>query len=513
MVYEDIIENARAAFNSGKTRPLKFRMNQLKQLLKLYEENTNEMFDALAKDLRKHKQESTILEVEYLKNDLKNTIYNLEDWIQPIKPEKGLINALDGVYIYKDPYGVALVIGAWNYPLQLTLVPVAAAIAAGNCVIIKPSEIAPATAKFIADMIPKYLDNDCYQVVLGGVPETTELLKQRFDYIFFTGSTSVGRIVHAAANKYLTPVTLELGGKSPVYLDNTADIEIATRRILWGKCINAGQTCIAPDYLLCSKEVEERFLNCAKQVFKEWYGDDVSASPDLCRIITDRHFQRLSDFLQNNGKIAIGGNTDPSQKYIQPTILVNVKPTDPIMQEEIFGPILPIINVENAYDAIKFINDRSSPLVMYLFTAQKDVRQLFVSSTRSGGVCVNDTIMHYAVETLPFGGVGQSGMGAYHGEHSFNTFVHMKSCLVKDYNKIAESLASGRYPPYSDKKTSFVAALMRKRRSLSLTYLPHVLMFILGLGSVYAFRALAKITATWMPIIDVWIPSMKNINT
>uniref|UniRef100_A0A6M2DG71 Aldehyde dehydrogenase n=1 Tax=Xenopsylla cheopis TaxID=163159 RepID=A0A6M2DG71_XENCH len=493
MVYEDIITSARNAFNGGKTKPLSFRMTQLKKLLKLYEENTSEMLDALAKDLRKHKQESTILEVEYLINDLKNTIYNLEDWVKPTKPDKGLINIMDGVYIYKDPYGVVLVIGAWNYPIQLTLLPVAAAIAAGNCVIIKPSEVAPATAKFIADTIPRYLDNDCYHVVLGGVQETTELLKQRFDYIFFTGSTSVGKIVHAAANKYLTPVTLELGGKSPVYLDNTADIEIATRRILWGKCINAGQTCIAPDYLLCTKAVQEQFLNCANKVFKEWYGDAVKDSPDLCRIVTDRHFQRLSGFLQNNGKVAIGGEVDASQKFIQPTILVNVKPTDPVMQEEIFGPILPIINVDNAYDAIKFINEREKPLALYIFSNNKDDTNLILQNTSSGGACINETVMHLGVETLPFGGVGQSGMGAYHGEHSFNTFTHKKSCLIKDYNKIAETLASGRYPPYSDKKTNFVAALMRKRRSIPLTYLPHLIMFALGIGSVYAFRAIAKV--------------------
>lgn len=267
------------------------RKKQLLQLQKLYDENTTAMQEALRSDLRRHKMEADILEIEFLKNDMVHTLANLESWAAPESPPKSMVNIMDGVKIYKDPYGVVLVMGAWNYPLQLTLLPVAAAIAAGNCVIIKPSDVSKASAKFIAETIPKYLDQECYHVVLGGVPETTELLKQRFDYIFYTGSTRVGQIVHAAANKHLTPVTLELGGKSPCYLDHTCDIGIATRRILWGKLINVGQTCIAPDYLLCTKEVEAKFIAEAKKVLLEWYGEDAKASPDLCRIVNQAHFQ------------------------------------------------------------------------------------------------------------------------------------------------------------------------------------------------------------------------------
>lgn len=266
-----------------------------------------------------------------------------------------MVNIMDGVYIYKDPYGVVLVIGAWNYPLQLTLVPVAAAIAAGNCVLIKPSEVAPATSKFIAQMIPKYLDSECFRVIEGGAKETSELLRQKFDYVFYTGSGRVGRIVHQACNENLTPCTLELGGKSPCYIDSTADITIATKRILWGKFINAGQTCIAPDYLLCSKQVQKQFLEEASNILKEWYGANPKDSPDLCRIINQSHFQRLSAMIKG-ANVAIGGETDSQEKYIAPTILVDVNPDDPVMQDEIFGPILPIINVDNAYDAIRFIN-------------------------------------------------------------------------------------------------------------------------------------------------------------
>lgn len=278
-------------FNHNESIHYVCREQQLKQLRKMYDECETEMIAALATDLRKHKQESLILEIEFLRNDLENILQNLREWTQPQLPEKSFVNMLDTVCIYNDPYGVVLVMGAWNYPLQLTLLPVTAAIAAGNAVIIKPSEVASATAKFIADTLPRYLDNECYQVVCGGVAETTELLKQRFDYIFYTGSTRVGRIVHAAANKHLTPVTLELGGKSPCFLDATADIPAATRRILWGKLINAGQTCIAPDYLLCSKEVQQKFVAEARIVLDEWYGQNHRESPDLCRIINAANFQ------------------------------------------------------------------------------------------------------------------------------------------------------------------------------------------------------------------------------
>ncbi|XP_055686148.1 aldehyde dehydrogenase, dimeric NADP-preferring isoform X7 [Lutzomyia longipalpis] len=489
--YDDIMQRAHAAFASGKTRDVDFREKQLKQLMRLYEENQTEMEAALAADLRRHKQESDILEIEFLKNDLTNTLINLRDWTKPVKPEKTFVNMLDGVYIYKEPFGVVLVMGAWNYPLQLTLLPVAAAIAAGNCVVIKPSEVSPNCAKFIADKVPRYLDNECYPVILGGIPETTELLKQKFDYIFYTGSTRVGKIVHAAANENLTPVTLELGGKSPCYVDGSCNIAYATRRILWGKLINAGQTCIAPDYILCSKEVQGKFLEEARKVLLEWYGKDTKNSPDLCRIVNSRNYQRLVQLLKS-GTVALGGKTDADERFIEPTILIDVKATDPIMQEEIFGPILPIVNVENAYDAIKFINSRAKPLVLYVFSCKAKELNLFLENTSSGGLCVNDTVMHFAVESLPFGGIGMSGMGFYHGKFSFDTFSHMKSCLVKNFNPIGEKLASGRYPPYSESKTQFLASLMRKRRGIPTKYLSHLFAFGLGVAVVILTNALLK---------------------
>ncbi|XP_060654659.1 LOW QUALITY PROTEIN: aldehyde dehydrogenase, dimeric NADP-preferring [Drosophila nasuta] len=479
--FDDTLQRARLAFASGKTRNVSFRRKQLENLLRCYEEHENEIISALEADLRRPKQESLIVETEFMKNDIKHILFHLDDWVKADRPEKSFVNMLDDVQVYNDPFGVVLVIGAWNYPLQLLLVPVAAAIAAGNCVVLKPSEIAGNCAKFIAETIPKYLDNDCYPVVCGGPSETAELLKQRFDYIFYTGSTRVGKIIHAAANNYLTPTTLELGGKSPCYIDKSVELRTAVKRILWGKLINCGQTCIAPDYVLCSKEVQDKFVEEARDVLKEWYGESIQSSPDLSRIINQNNFQRLLG-LMKSGRVALGGKYDVSEKFIEPTILVDVKPDDPIMEEEIFGPILPIYTVENAYDAIKFINARENPLVLYIFTTETDVLDLFVNGTQSGGMCVNDTIMHYAVDTIPFGGVGMSGMGSYHGKFGFDTFTHKKSCLGKNLAAIGEKMASARYPPYSDRKASLLSFLLRKRRPLPNLYLSHVLAVGLGVG-------------------------------
>lgn len=486
--YEDMMQRVHTAYLSGKTRNVEFREKQLLALQRCYEENENEMIEALAKDLRRSRQEAKLLEIDVMLNELKILLINLKEWSEPEKPDKPLVNFFDGCYIYHDPYGVVLVLGAWNYPLQLTLVPVAAAIAAGNCVIIKPSEISTNCAKFMYDKLPLYLDNDCYQVVLGGIPETTELLTHKFDYIFYTGSSRVGKVIHAAANKNLTPVTLELGGKSPVYIDSTVDMEVAVKRILWGKFINCGQTCIAPDYVLCNSDVEKEFLETAKRILLEWYGTDPKKSPDLCRIVNRNNFNRLQAILKS-GKIAIGGKSDSEELYIEPTILTEVTEFDPAMQEEIFGPILPIFNVSNAYDAIEFIRRRPKPLVLYLFTTEAKIQDLFVNQTSSGAMCINDTVMQYAVEGLPFGGVGDSGMGRYHGKYSFDTFTHKKACLARDYNFLCEKLASGRYPPYSEEKTTWIGFLMKKRHCpIPTKYFTYLLVFCLGIAATVFYR-------------------------
>ncbi|XP_014212499.1 aldehyde dehydrogenase, dimeric NADP-preferring isoform X2 [Copidosoma floridanum] len=493
--YADVVQSARETFYGGKTRPLEFRIKQLKLLQKMLAEHRAEWNAALNADLRRSKFENSVLEIDYTINEIKHMLMHIKEWSAPERPHKTFVNMLDGVVIHKEPYGVVLVIGAWNYPLQLTIAPFMGAIAAGNCVILKPSEVSVATAKLISELVPKYLDNECYKVVCGGVNETSELLKQKFDYIFYTGSTTVGRIVRDAANKFLTPVTLELGGKSPVYIDNTADINITTKRVLWGKFINVGQTCIAPDYIMCTTEVQSAFIKEAKKVLKEWYGDNPQQSPDLCRIVSDKHYQRLVNFL-SNGEVALGGQVDSADKYIAPTILVNVRPTDPVMKEEIFGPILPIITVSNAYEAIKFINERDKPLALYLFGSDMDELNLIINDTSSGNILVNDTMLHALVDTLPFGGIGASGMGAYHGKLSYDTFVHPKGCLIKNFNIIGETLASSRYPPYSDGKLKFLSLLMAKRPDIpGIKYLPHLIMFGLGVAVTLGLKTFLKGTS------------------
>lgn len=489
---DEIVHHLRNTFQSGKTKPVEYRIKQLKSLEKMVKENQEEIIKVLLEDLHKNKYESILTEINFVLHEIKYILDNLCDWVKPEKPPKSFANLLDSVYILHDPFGVALVIGAWNYPVQLTLGPVCGAIAAGNCVVIKPSEVASATAKFLADTIPKYLDEDAFQVYLGGIPETTELLKQKFDYIFYTGSTMVGKIIQAAASKHLTPTTLELGGKSPVYLDNTANIDIAARRIIWGKFINAGQTCVAPDYLLCSKEVQEKFLRSSKTILREFYGDNPKISPDFGRIINDRQFQRLTGLLKTCN-IAIGGDTDAAERYIAPTIVTNVKPEDPVMQEEIFGPILPIVNVDNAYEAISYISGNEKPLALYIFSNKKETVKVILDNTSAGGVSVNDTVMHLAVPTLPFGGVGSSGMGAYHGKYSYDTFTHRKSVLHKNLGILGEKLSSARYPPLTPGKMSYLNFLLSSGSAFSCKYISHLATFLLGVGAVYGFKYFYKL--------------------
>ncbi|XP_011268722.1 aldehyde dehydrogenase, dimeric NADP-preferring isoform X4 [Camponotus floridanus] len=492
--YADVNQRLRDAFNRGKSKPIEWRIKQLKQILRMITETSSDIIAALASDLHRSKFETYALEIDYITQEIKYMLMHIKEWSATEKPSKGLSNLFDSVEIRKDPYGVVLVIGAWNYPLQLSLLPMIGAMAAGNCVILKPSEVAMATAKYLYETIPKYLDMECCHVILGGVQETTELLNQRFDYIFYTGSSMIGKIVRNAANKYLTPVTLELGGKSPVYIDNTVDMAMAAKRILWGKCINVGQTCIAPDYILCTTEVQNKLVEEIKKILKEWYGENAQESPDLARIITDRHYQRLVSYLSGNGKIAVGGDTNPTERYISPTVLVDVKATDPIMQNEIFGPILPIINIDNAYEAIEFINKRERPLVLYVFSMSKRVQDLIIDQISSGAVCVNDTILQYTVETLPFGGVGNSGIGAYHGKYTYDTFTHKKGCLIRNYNKFAEILGKNRFSPYSDKKLMLLRHLLERRPGIpGAKYLPYVLMFGLGVLVTIGLKAAFKV--------------------
>lgn len=486
--YEKVVQRSRDAFMSGKTRSVDWRVVQLKGLLQMYDENEDRFALAMKQDLRKPRQEAVMLEIEFNRNDVRGCINNIYDWTKDNYVEKNMITALDTTLIHCDPYGVVLILGCWNYPLQLTLGPLGAAIAAGNCVVIKPSEISPATADLISELLPKYLDPECFQVVTGGIPETTALLQQRFDYIFYTGSSVVGKIVREASNKFLTPVTLELGGKSPLYIDDSVDMDTAVNRILWGKMINLGQTCIAPDYVLCNKTVEMKLVEMIRTKLKEWYGEDPAQSKDLARIVSQKHFERLSSLLRSSeGDIAIGGDTLAEENYIAPTVVTNVKPDDTLMQEEIFGPILPIVNVADAYEAIKFINAREKPLSLYVFSSLKRIQNAFKEETSSGSMVMNDVIVHLSVETLPFGGVGASGMGGYHGKYSFLTFSHQKSILVRDFGAIGEFLGKTRYPPYFDWKVKRTGLLLKNRKidpMKAIGYVPYIACCLLGAVTV-----------------------------
>ncbi|XP_077152357.1 aldehyde dehydrogenase family 3 member A2 isoform X1 [Ranitomeya variabilis] len=467
-----IVNSTRQAFATGKTRSLDFRLQQLQAMKKMIIENDAAFKEALKADLHKNGCASYAHEILGLLAELDLTIDNLQNWAAPQHVKKDLMTMQDEVYINYEPLGVVLVIGAWNYPIVVLLQPVLGAIAAGNAVVIKPSEVSEHTAKLLEKVVPRYLDQELYPLVNGGVPETTELLAERFDHIFYTGNTNVGKIIMTAASKFLTPVTLELGGKSPCYIDKDCDIDIASRRITWGKFVNCGQTCIAPDYILCDKSIQSKLIEKIKETIKEFYGDNPKESVDYERIINKRHFKRIVGLLEGE-KIAIGGEQDESTCYIAPTVLVDVKPEAKVMQEEIFGPLLPIITVNNVDEAIQFINEREKPLALYAFANDKKIIKKMISQTSSGGVTGNDVIMHFTVKELPFGGVGHSGIGAYHGKHTFDTFSHKRACLIKSLSM--EGANKLRYPPYTQKKLDWAKFLMLSKlnkKKLGLVLLP-----------------------------------------
>lgn len=471
---KQIVDRARKAFNTGKTRSLDFRIQQLQAFKRMVNENEAEIKKALIADLHKNEISAYSYEIMGLLGEIDMAMENLHTWAAPQPVKKNLMTISDEVYIRSEPLGVVLVIGAWNYPLVVCLQPVVGAIAAGNAVVIKPSEVSEHTAKVLEKIIPRYLDKDLYPVVNGGVPETTALLAERFDHIFYTGNTAVGKIIMSAAAKYLTPVTLELGGKSPCYIDKDCDIDIAARRVTWGKFVNCGQTCIAPDYILCEKSIQGKLVERIKDTIKEYYGGNPKESPDYERIINKRHFKRVLGLLEGE-KIAIGGQHDEDNCYIEPTVLIDVTGDSKVMQEEIFGPLLPIVTVQNVDEAIEFINQREKPLALYAFANDKKIIKKMISQTSSGGVTGNDVIMHFTVAELPFGGVGHSGMGAYHGKHTFDTFSHKRSCLIKSLGM--EGANKIRYPPYSQKKldwAKFLLSAKLSKKTMGLVLLPLV---------------------------------------
>jgi aldehyde dehydrogenase (NAD+) len=441
-----ILNAQRAFFRSGKTRELNYRINALKSFKATIQRLENEIYEAVADDLHKPKFETYSSEIGLIYEDINLMLKKLKVWSQPKLKATGITNFPGRSYVYAEPFGVSLIIGAWNYPLQLTLVPLVGAIAAGNCAVVKPSELAPNSSAIVAKIIRETFDTKHVTTVEGGVEISSALLEEKFDFIFFTGSTHVGRIVNMAAAKNLTPVILELGGKSPCIVDHTADIELAAKRISWGKFFNAGQSCVAPDYVLVHASKKEQLVKAIIETIQEFFGSNPQHSPDLSRIVSDRHFNRLTKMLENT-TILTGGNTDDEFRYIAPTLVEIEDLSHPLMQEEIFGPILPIITINDLEEGIDFVYHHPNPLALYIFSTNYDNQQKVINSLNFGGGCVNDTVAHVGNNHLPFGGVGNSGMGNYHGKNSFEAFSHQKSVL----HKAAWPDVPLRYPPYKGK--------------------------------------------------------------
>ena len=453
MDYPNILEKQRIFFNSQKTKNIKFRKMYLEKLREVILKNEEAMYEAIYADFGKSKFDTYTTEISFVLKDIDYYLKNLNSLSRPKKAKTNLANQFGSSKIYAEPLGCTLVIGAWNYPYQLSLSPMIAAIAAGNTCILKPSEIANHTMKMMAKIINDNFPAEYIHVIEGGVEETTEILKLKFDKIFFTGSTKVGKIVYEAAAKNLTPVTLELGGKSPVIVTSSADFEVAAKRIIWGKFLNGGQTCVAPDYILVDEKVKDSFLDALKSYIEKFnYKPD---SKEYTRIINDRNFERLINLIDPE-KVFYGGNYDAATRYIEPTILNNVTWNDAVMQEEIFGPILPVLSYQNFNEALIQISEYDKPLSAYLFTDKSGEKEDFINKISFGGGCINDVVMHLSNDYLPFGGVGNSGIGNYHGKFGFETFSHQKSIL--DRATWAET--DFKYAPYTDKKLGWIKKLM-----------------------------------------------------
>ncbi|KAK9096085.1 hypothetical protein Sjap_021582 [Stephania japonica] len=461
-------------------------------MLRMVKEKEAEIVEALREDLAKPELESFISEISMTRNACNLALKELKNWM---KPEKVVYNSYcvvrrifsyivyffsngdvriwhmfqaktslttfpSSAEIVSEPLGVVLIISAWNYPFLLSLDPVIGAIAAGNAVVLKPSEIAPATSSLLARVVERYLDNSAIRVVEGAVPETSALLEQKWDKILYTGNGRVGRIVMAAAAKHLTPVVLELGGKSPVVVDPNVNLKVATRRIISGKWgCNNGQACIAADYIITTKTFAPKLIDALKSTLEEFFGKDPLESKEISRIVNSNHFARLTKLLDDekvSGKIVLGGQRDKSRLKIAPTLLLDVPEDSLVMNEEIFGPLLPIVTVDNIKDSFSVIKSRTKPLAAYLFTNDKNFEKEFVTSISAGGMLINDTVLHLACPTLPFGGVGESGFGSYHGKFSFDAFSHKKAVLYRSF----AGDASARYPPFTPKKQRLLKALL-----------------------------------------------------
>lgn len=445
-----------AYFRSGATLPVGFRIHQLRRLKEAILQNESRIMDALWKDLRKSPFEAYATEIGIVLEEIGLHLRKLKTWAKPKKVSTNqMVHFWSSSSIFPQPYGRVLIMAPWNYPFQLLINPLAGAISAGNCVTLKASEYAPHTAEVMRQMITETFSPEYLSVYLGGRAVNEALLKERWDYIFFTGSPLVGKVVMEAAARNLTPVSLELGGKSPCIVDDDANLRVAAARIVWGKFLNAGQTCIAPDYLLVHRMVKDELLRLMEQKIRDYFGPDPEQSPDYPRIATEEKTERLARFLAS-GKVVTGGTVKTSERYFAPTILCEVAPDSPVMQEEIFGPILPVLEFSDRSEVVRFVNDRPKPLAFYYFSENSTRQREMLERTTSGGGCINEVVMHIANDRLPFGGVGNSGMGRYHGKASFDTFTHYRSILKKS----TWFDVPVRYAPYG-KKIKLLKMLIR----------------------------------------------------
>ena len=452
---EDIVRNQRQFFQTGATIEVRKRIEALKRLRSTLQEFTPMLLEALRSDLGKSASEGYMCEVGLTLSEISHTLSHVKSWAKPERRIAPLTNFPATQKIFKDPYGVVLIMSPWNYPVLLTLGPLIAAVSAGNCACVKPSAYSPSTSAVMQKLIEKAFPPEYVSVITGGRAENQTLLDQKFDYIFFTGGVSVGKMVMEKAARHLTPVTLELGGKSPVIIDSHCDLKLAARRVAFGKWLNCGQTCIAPDYVLCHKDVHDRFVELLKDEVMRQYGSEPLSNHSYGKVVNRKHFDRISGLIDTN-KTIYGGTLDTETLRISPTIMTGVTADDAAMQEEIFGPVLPIIKVDSMETAFDFIQQRPHPLALYLFTTSGREKRKFLSRLSFGGGCVNDTIMHIATHNMPFGGVGNSGMGSYHGKFGFDTFTHRKSVVFKP-NFLDLPL---RYQPYSKWKDKIIRMFM-----------------------------------------------------
>jgi len=444
-----VADQLRATFASGLTRPLAWRRSQLGQLGSMLRTEDGPLTAAMAEDMGKPPIEGWLTEVAAVRRDIEGILHHLDDWASPRRAKVPWQLRPGRAEIVPEPLGGVLVIGPWNYPVRCVVLPLAFALAAGNTAAVKPSELAPATSEVLAKLLGEYLDTSAVRVVQGGAETAKELLDQQWDHVFFTGGSRVGREVMVAAAQHLTPVTLELGGKNPAVVDGTADIGSAGRRIAWGKFLNAGQTCVAPDYVVVDKGAEDALVASIVRWVRRFYGDDPQASGSFARIVNEAHLARLTELLaRTQGRVALGGTSLPTDLYLSPTVLTGVGWDDPVMEEEIFGPVLPVLTFASMDEVLAQVNSRDKPLAIYLYSRDPAATERLISGTSSGGVCVNHNAVQLGVPSLPFGGVGRSGTGAYHGKSGFDTFSHAKAVLRKPVKAELPIV----YPPYGRAK-------------------------------------------------------------